>query len=283
MNTSRVLPNFLFIGPDKSGSTWMYEILRRHPQAFVPPVKDIYFFDRHYDRGLEWYASFFRDAPAEASAIGELSHDYLFSVAAARRIKLDLPQIRLLTSLRNPVERSFSQFLYMRRSGMTGGSFEQALSEFPEIIDNSLYHKHLTRYMDEFDSDRMAVMFFDDLVADARSFAERLLAFLELDTTVELDYESRVLPASRARSHRLALLAKRGANLARQLGFPGLVGSVKGSVVTKLLYTPYRTGRKPFLAPETRRRLLGAFQSDIEQLQVLVGRDLNHWMAEENS
>ena len=278
MNARRVLPNFLFIGPDKCGSTWMYEVLRGHPEAFVPKVKDIYYFDRYYSRGLDWYASFFRDAPADVRAVGELSHDYLFSTAALRRIRRDLPGVRLFTSLRNPVERSFSQYLYMRRSGMTGSSFEQALAEFPEIIDNSQYYKHLIPYLNEFGPDRVAVLVFDDLVADARAFAERMFAFLGLDTTIELDFESRILPASRARSQRLARLAKLGANWARRLGFPGLVGGVKGSALTRILYAPYETERKPALMPETRRKLVDVFRSDIEQLQELVGRNFGDWM-----
>ena len=44
-------PDFLYIGPDKSGSTWLYEVLRRHPEVFVPSVKDLYFFDP--DNGME--------------------------------------------------------------------------------------------------------------------------------------------------------------------------------------------------------------------------------------
>ena len=79
-------PNFLFIGPDKTGSSWLYQILRGHPECHVPELKDIYFFDRFYARGLDWYLSLFDSAAPGARAVGELSHDYLFSPAAAERI-----------------------------------------------------------------------------------------------------------------------------------------------------------------------------------------------------
>ena len=68
-------PTFLYIGAARAGSSWMYEILREHPDVFVPLAKDIYFFDKHYDRGLQWYRSFFASAGGRR-AIGELSHDY---------------------------------------------------------------------------------------------------------------------------------------------------------------------------------------------------------------
>ena len=128
-------PTFLFIGPDKTGSTWLYEVLRQHAACYVPPVKDIYFFDRHYERGLDWYLSFFEPAPAGSLAAGELSHDYLFSPQAADRIARDLPNVRLLTSLRDPAERTFSHYLYMIRSGRTRLDFAAALEQFPELVD----------------------------------------------------------------------------------------------------------------------------------------------------
>ncbi len=282
MNSRRALPDFLYIGPDKSGSTWMYRMLQKHPECFVPRVKDIYFFDRYYERGLDWYASFFRDAPAEARAIGELSHDYLFSAHAVARIRRDLPRVKLFTSLRNPVERSFSQYLYMVRSGMTRGPFEEAVRQYPEIIDNSMYYKHLVRYMESFEPSRLAVFLFDELVADPRGFGRRMFEYLGLEADVELDFDNRVLPASRPRSVWMARLAKDGANWTRRLGVPGLVGAVKGSAAARWLYTPYQASDKPSLSPDTRCRLLNIFRPDLERLETLIERDLGYWMRVEN-
>ena len=47
---AKPLPNFLFIGTAKAGSSWIFEILREHPQVFVPDAKDLHFFDKYYDR-----------------------------------------------------------------------------------------------------------------------------------------------------------------------------------------------------------------------------------------
>ncbi len=283
MSSDRVLPNFLYIGPDKSGSTWMYQMLQQHAECYVPLVKDIYFFDRYYDRGLDWYASFFRDAPADVRAIGELSHDYLFSVDAAARIQRDLPRVKLFTSLRDPVERSFSQYLYMVRSGMTRGPFEEAVRRYPAIIDNSLYYKHLVRYMESFGPSRLAVFLFDELVADPRGFGRRMFDYLGLEADVELDFDRRVLPASRPRSARMARLAKEGANWTRRLGVPGLVGAVKSSTVARWLYTPYEADNKPSLSTDMRCRLVEIFRPDLERLETLVELDLGNWMRVEGS
>lgn len=62
------LPNFLYIGPDKAGSSWLHEVLIQHPEVFLSEAKDLYFFDRYYDRGMAWYASQFRRATRSISS-----------------------------------------------------------------------------------------------------------------------------------------------------------------------------------------------------------------------
>lgn len=272
-------PDFLFIGPDKTGSSWLYELLRRHPQCFVPKCKDIYFFDRHYRRGMDWYGSFFGDAPAGAKAVGELSHDYLFSEKAAERIWRELPQVRLIASLRNPAERTFSHYLYMIRSGRTRLPFDAALQEFPELIDNSLYHKHLSRYFERFDAAQIKVLWFDDLKDNPRRFGEECLDFLGLDRSHDFDYRTKVREASSPRSYWLAKALKMGADFARAMRMEQLVGAVKHGPLARALYRPYREGEKPVLSAAARARLEGIFADDIAQLERLLNVDLGHWQG----
>src|SRR5262245_50096316 len=105
-NTStRVRPNFLFIGADRCGSKSLHNIFRQHPECYVPPIADPLFFDKNYERGMDWYLDLFADAPAAARAIGEFSHDYIHSLEAAQRIAADLPNVKLLATLRHPIER----------------------------------------------------------------------------------------------------------------------------------------------------------------------------------
>jgi len=270
-------PNFLFIGPDKTGSTWLHHVLLQHPECYVPSCKDIYFFDRYYDRGMDWYLSFFKNAPSHVKVMGELSHDYLFSDAAAERIARQLPGVKLISSLRDPAERSFSHYLYMVRSGRTRAPFEEALTKFPELIDKSLYHKHLSRYFRRFDRSQMGIFFFEDLKADPERFARGIFEFLDLPFLESIGRSDTVLPASRPRSFILARLAKMGANISRDMGFTNLVGTVKYSFLAKLLYRGYSEDNRPRLDPETRHVLMKLFEPDIRQLQDLLEKDLSHW------
>ncbi len=273
-------PNFLFIGPDKSGSTWLYEILRHHPQCYVPELKDIYFFDRYYDRGFDWYMSLFDGAPEGARAIGELSHDYLFSAVAAQRIRKHLPEVKLLTCLRDPVDRIFSHYLFMIRSGRTTATFEQALTEYPELENNSLYRQHLTPYFELFPTSQIKILFFSKLEESTRDFAREVFDCLGVPFVDDLPYEKRVLPASRPRIDKLARVAKLGANLARTAGMTALVGRVKGSrLVNRLLYRPYRQEDRPTINPATEAGLRDRLREDVRELQDLLSTDLSHWLS----
>lgn len=281
MTTRRRRPTFLFIGPDKTGSTWMYEILRRHPGAWVPPIKDLYFFDRYYDRGIDWYLSFFDDAPRSAMAVGEFSHDYLFSRQAAERIRSHLPGVKILTCLRDPAERTFSHYLYLVRSGLTRAPFGEALATFPELLVNSRYYEHLVHYFRRFDREQMGILWFETLESDAEGFGRDLLGQIGLPFLPDLPYESRFLAASRPRSAVLARILKWGAGLFRRFGMPEMVGRVKRSNAALKLYAPFGSADRPRLTVEQRAQVVRALRDDIEALEDFLQVDLSHWKATE--
>ena len=275
-------PNFLFIGPDKVGSKWLHQVLLEHPDCFVPIIADPFYFDRYYDRGMGWYTDLFRRAPAACKAIGELSHDYLFSVTAADRIRRDLPDVKLLTCLRNPLERTFSQYLTLVRAGVTSMTFEAALDEYPVLIDHSLYSRHLQTYLDRFERDRLKVLSFETLERAPREFAAEVFDFLGIPFVEQIDYDKRVNPAGLARSRRLARLAKWGANLARDWSFARIVGFAKRSPLTTLVYRDYSLGERPDILETAICRLQEVFAPDIARLEQLLGRNFSHWLAPES-
>jgi hypothetical protein len=277
------LPTFLFIGADKAGSTWLFSILRQHPRCFVAPAKDLYFFDRFYDRGLDWYRSFFDAVPASALAIGELSHDYLYSQDAADRIAATLPEVRLVAFLRAPVERTFSEYLYLVRSGLARpGDLRRALDRHPEALDHSRYARHLAGFVNRFPTDRLGVFLYDGLQADPASFARDVLGFLGLEAIDGIAYGERVLRAARPRSRMLARTARAAAATVRAAGMPTLVGRAKASVLTRVLYAPYADEARPTLSPSDREWLHTELDSSVVELEALLGLDLSGWRRGES-
>lgn len=271
-------PTFLYIGPDKSGSTWLYNILRQHPECYVPSIKDIYFFDRHFDRGMDWYERFFAACPPDVHACGELSHDYLFSPLAAQRIRDTIPTVRLLTTLRDPAARTFSHYLHLVRSGRTRLPFRAALQQFPELVRNSRYAEHLREYLARFPREQIVVTFFEDLVRDPVQFAHQIFESLGLSFVTSIDYHRRVMPASKPRSFVLARLAKTAANQARNLGLERLLGSIKHSRLADMLYRPYAPTERPRLQPEDRAQLVALCHDDVACLEQILDRSLSAWL-----
>lgn len=241
-----------------------------HPQCYVPNCKDIYFFDKEYDRGWDWYLNWFRDATEEHVAIGEISHDYLSCKQAANRIAERLPTVRMIVCLRNPIERTFSQYLYLIRSGLTRSSLREAINEFPQLIQNSLYGENLKPYLDRFDREQLLLLSFSDLADNPQGFASSIFKFLGV-RMMDATQIGVVRAAARPRSFALARMAKFGAELVRGMGLPGIVGAVKHSWIADALYAPYSSGDRPEIATEDSEYLRDRFKEDVAALDAELG------------
>jgi len=279
-------PNFIHIGPGKTGSTWLHEVLIRHEQIFMTEAKDLYFFDRYYDRGMDWYLGQFSAARAEHKIIGEVCQHYLFSADAPKRIFDCLPQARLMVTLREPAARAFSSYLYQSKHGAVTGTFREALQTRPGILNSSRYASHLKRYLQYFDRSAIYVGLFDDLSKDPQAFIDPLLTWLDVKP-MRLDEElvKARLPASSARSTRLARTVRDTADWARRRNAAGFVGRIKRSpLVHKALYKPLggSSGPKPTMSVEDAQFVRDELESEIAELELLLGMDLRgrwNWTA----
>lgn len=246
------LPNFLYLGPDKAGSTWIHETLIRHPDIYLTPAKDLYFFDRYFDRGVDWYAKFFVDGEG-AEVVGEICQDYLADPRAPERIGDVLGKPRVMVSLRDPAERAFSSYLYMRKHGEGPDTFGEALQTRPELLEHGRYGSQLRRYQAVLSREKIHVGVFDDLRDSSQEFLDEILRWLELSPyTLSADEAESKLPASRARVTAIAWIARRAAAAVRTFDGAELVGRIKRSPgVHRLLYKPLEPAERQI--PETDR------------------------------
>lgn len=133
----RTTPDYLIVGAQRCGTTSLYKTLIQHPSVLPAGLhKGIHYFDTNYDRGFDWYRSHFPTAAAarhrarlsgEPTITGEASPYYMFHPLAAERIARDLPGVRLLVLLRDPVERAYSAYTHERARGFEDADFETAL------------------------------------------------------------------------------------------------------------------------------------------------------------
>ncbi|MFC3994835.1 sulfotransferase family protein [Nocardiopsis sediminis] len=128
----RALPTFLIAGGQRCGTTSLFKALVRHPQVAGPTLrKGVHYFDTGYPRGLDWYRAHFPLAATLRArgrvAVGESSPYYLFHPLAAERIARDLPGVRVIVLLRDPVERAYSAHAHELARGFETEPFGRAL------------------------------------------------------------------------------------------------------------------------------------------------------------
>lgn len=233
------LPDFLYIGTSRAGSTWLFQALDAHPQVYVPPAKDIMFFDRLYDRGLDWYAGFF---PVDASgygAIGELSHDYFQQALFAERIQASLPNVRMIACLREPGSQSLSAYRWWRNHGGFHGGYA-AFTDTPLCLQALRYYDNLQPFFALFSRDQLHITFYDHLQQDPHSFLRTIYSFLNVDDTfLPATVEKRVNAIHQPRSPWVSRLAYTTVQVTRRLGLGNLVGKLKHNPhLSALLYQP---------------------------------------------
>jgi len=139
-----MLPGVLIVGAQRSGTTSMYRTLSQHPAVLKAVLhKGVHYFDMNYDRGLGWYRAHFplrSTARRAAIASGdpaltfESSPYYMFHPCAADRIARDLPDVKLLVLVRDPVERAYSAYAHELARSYETESFERALELEPERL-----------------------------------------------------------------------------------------------------------------------------------------------------
>jgi len=264
-------PNFLYIGTSKAGSTWLFNILAIHPEVYLASSKGLYYFDQHFANGRDWYQAQFAGA-GDATACGEVSHSYLSSPQVASRIAEFNPRMRLLACLREPVDRAFSDYLDLVKNGQCNSPFEDALQQFPRLLNRGRYATHLRRYFDQFPAVQIHVRLFDDLREDPQSYANGMFGFLGVRRLElpEAELKTR-MPSGTPRNLGMARAAKSASRLVKRAGLRRLRSRAKRSVVLRqTLYRSYRDDR-PTVDPALAAELRHTFHPEVVELDALLG------------
>jgi hypothetical protein len=273
------LPNFIVIGPGKTGTTWLYQCLAAHPQVrLARHTKETVYFTECYDRGRAWYERFFEGTEG-AIAIGEVSNTYFFSPEAPARMAALVPGAKLIAFVRDPLDRILSAYLFHRRNGVVHGTFDEAIAQDPTIVSNNFYDEHLERYMRHFPREQIFVALFDDLRSDPAALLRRIYGFLGVDEDFRPDATAqRVLPASAPRNASLFHTLKGFARWLRNHNFHRILTWAKTNpVLMGALTRPISDREKPAIPPATRAKLKETFGPHNARLAKMLGRDLSHW------
>jgi hypothetical protein len=175
------IPDFVVVGAQKAGTTWLYECLSEHPEVFVPRMKEVHYFTRpqddrlsRLDQGVEWYKSLF---PDDGKVSGELTPDYMFFPYVAPAIAALNPKMKIVALLRDPVDRAYSQY-WMRRRYRDSPSFEDSLRETPGLIERGFYYRQLAPYFEIFGTARVRIYIYEEITRAPEQFFADLCRFL---------------------------------------------------------------------------------------------------------
>ena len=196
------LPNFLVIGAQKCATTWLWSVLRQHPEIFMPEVKELgYFCFYPQQRRAGWngkfvktllddYGKLYFSHVTTEKAIGEATPAYLW-VSDQRpewlnrdpALRYDTPSVvmrllgpatKLLVILRNPVERAISGFHHNQKVGTLEPNAKfMETANLHGIVHMGFYYEHLSKWMETFDRANFKVLNMeDDLVKSNRARAD---------------------------------------------------------------------------------------------------------------
>ena len=184
------MPAFLIIGAKKCGTTFLYDLLTRHPHVEPAAKKELHYFDILYEEeSIEWYRRCFpaprkdghRTTTGEATPYLDASH------GVPERVARVLPRARLIALLRNPVDRAYSDYQQARRKGREPLTFEEAIEAEKtqtlacrKYLSRSTYADHLLRWSRFFAEEQMLVLKSEDFFERTQDTLERVLDFLDL-------------------------------------------------------------------------------------------------------
>jgi hypothetical protein len=289
------MPNFLIIGAMKSGTTALYYYLEQHPEIYMSPVKEPNFFSSQEQENaadavtqLGTYQHLFRGVSGE-KAIGEASHSYLYEPMAAAEIRRYVPEAKLIAILRNPIDRAYSHFLHMVRSGTEPlDDFAQALREeevgihkeraFQDYIGRGLYYNQLRRYFGTFPREQVRIYLYEDLSGAPISTVQDAFRFLKVDDSFVPDVSLRRNVSGHPRYKTLDRLLRSQSRIKH---------AAKIYLPTRLRWRFSKTFddlktrnliEHPPVQPEVRRQLIRVYREDILNVQELIHRDLSGWL-----
>lgn len=271
------LPDFIGVGPPRTATTWLHEVLKSHV-GLPDHVKETDFFLWKYEKGLEWYAAQFSQCPMDRP-MGEFSPMYFLDPEPRERIATHIPHCKIICTFRDPVERTYSHFRRMRQGGYYLGSFEECIEERKDILEWSRYATYLKAWHQVFRPENVLVLLQDDLKSDPQGFLDSVCDFIGIPrislSTSEL--RSKVVNdiTIQPRNVRLARTARLLKERLRDYGFYAPVDLLKKLGLRNLFFG----GGAEFepIRPETKVRLREFYRPEVETLETMLRRDLPAW------
>ena len=264
------LPNFIIFGAIKSGTGALFQYLNHHPQIYMSLEKEPRFFSnnsKNHKESIDEYMQFFSGVKNE-KAIGEASSNYINSAAAPIRIKETIPNVKLIASLRNPVDRAYAHYRMAVKKTKNINFANMRSGKAQGWAITSLYYEQLRGYYKLFEKNQIKILIFEHWTVDVSNTLKEIYSFLGIDETYSINSGIHYAPG--------------------EVTWPGvhrnsLLKRVKPYLPEVLLLHINKTKRKlsprwPPLPDELKKDMQKWYSDDILKLQSLINKDLSIWL-----
>lgn len=140
------------------------------------------------DLPITAYYRFFPEPSSAGQRVGEFSPVYMAQEETLIRIREELPEVKVLVALRNPVDRCFSHFRYDQHFNQLidhGVEFRDALVRYPYLLDLGRYAAQLRNLFATFPATQVKVILFEELISSPKELVTEVYRFLELGDDFE--------------------------------------------------------------------------------------------------
>jgi len=218
--------NFVCIGAQKAGTTTLHDLLKQHPDIFLPDEKEAHFFDVNelYGLGRDYYSTYFSNYNGE-KIIGNINPNLQLDTRSIDRIMSDYgPDVKVIFILRNPVERAYSHYLMSKQRSYEDLDFHVALEREKERIKNPKIHKgyyskelghfeknhlgyiyrskysNIIKYLSsKLPAENIKIILFEEFIQNKQQSLAEVLKFLGVENYNQLNLNQLSNPASKAK------------------------------------------------------------------------------------
>jgi hypothetical protein len=273
----RRLPEILGVGPGRSGTTWLHNVLEGHVDLPYG-VKETLYFSTFYDKGFDWYARHFRYATGERKVV-EIC-PYFFDTETLERIKTLMPSCKIITTMRDPVDRTYSVFKLMRHYGWVGRrTLDELLESRLNFARGNRYASHLKGWFETFGRENVLVTMYDELRSEPQAYVNRVTDFMGIERialSARPEIGDDVHSFDRApKNRKLARRAWKAMYWLKGHQAYGAVNLLERSGVWK--FCGGRGELFPPLTPDQDASLRERYLPEVEALEELLMIDLSAW------
>ncbi len=287
-------PDFIGIGNQKAATSWIFQCLQDHPEICGSSSKEIHFFDKdyNYNKGLNYYRSFFSHCNKNIVK-GEFTPRYIFIPRVAERIYKNYPNIKLVVCLRNPVERTISQYRYaLQQKGRlsTYKNFREAFKKDQELIERGFYYKHLSRFLKFFSKENIMILIYRELKNNPLENIQSIYSFLGVDPEFVSGnlYKKKNVTGEKVVKNNIPIInnifyrgrriIKSDSCLDKAIDKIGVKQKINQIVKrNKKEVSTEEQIKLPQISQEDKFYLRGIYKEDISNLEWLLNRDLSFW------